>query len=283
MSEFARRVAFAAVAIPAVGAVVWLGGLALAALLGIIAGLAAWEFFRIAEVRGVNGFKPAGVLLAVAVPIVVHTNFTGATLIPVDAAVLTVLAIFAAAIWRRGKDRPLSAVAATLFAVIYTGGMLSYGYELRYHRFVLDATAGTALVGFPLVLTWATDTGGYAFGKWFGRTKLMPSVSPGKTMAGAWGGLVLAVAAAWLYTTYVLHPYAHLALPLTRLVAFAIIISIVAQIGDLAESVLKREAGVKDSSRIIPGHGGVLDRLDSLLFVLPVAYVLLGEMLVVAP
>jgi CDP-diglyceride synthetase len=149
MGEFARRVAFAAVAIPAVGAVVWLGGLALAVLLGIIAGLAAWEFFRIAEVRGVNGFKPAGVLLAVAVPIVVHTNFVGATMIPVDAAVLAVLAIFAAAVWRRVNDKPLSAVAATVFAVVYTGGMLSYGYELRYHRFVIDAAAGTALVGLP--------------------------------------------------------------------------------------------------------------------------------------
>lgn len=283
MREFARRVAFVAVAIPAVTGIVWIGGLALAALLAIIAGLAAWEFFRIAEVRGVDGFTGVGVFLAGAVPIVVHTNFVGVTIIPVEAGVLAVLAVFGAAVWLRTGDKPLSAVAATVFAVIYTGVMLSYGYELRYHRFVIDAAGGTALVGLPLVIAWATDTGGYAFGKWFGKRRLMPAVSPAKTVAGAVGGIALALVAAWLYANFVLRPYAHLTMPPVRLAAFAFIISIVAQIGDLAESVLKREAGVKDSSRIIPGHGGVLDRLDSLLFVLPVSYVLVTEMLVVVP
>src|SRR5213075_1939938 len=139
MGEFARRVAFAAVAIPAVGAVIWLGGMPLAALLGVIAAIAVWEFFRIAEVRGVNAFTRSGVALAALVPIVVHTNFVGATMIPIDAGVLAVLAIFSIAIWRRRADKPLSAIAATVFGVIYTGGMLSYGYELRYHRYVIDA------------------------------------------------------------------------------------------------------------------------------------------------
>ena len=111
----------------------------------------------------------------------------------------------------------------------------------------------------------------------------MPAVSPGKTVAGAIGGLVVAVVAASLYVPYVLRTWGHLSLTPAGIVLFGAIVSVTAQVGDLAESLLKREAGVKDTSKIIPGHGGVLDRLDSLLFVLPVSYVLLTEMLVVAP
>jgi phosphatidate cytidylyltransferase len=112
---------------------------------------------------------------------------------------------------------------------------------------------------------------------------MMPAVSPGKTWAGAIGGLALAVPAVWLYVTFVLRPYSHLSVPVTGVAVFAVLASAAAQIGDLAESLLKREAGVKDSSRLIPGHGGVLDRFDSLLFVLPVSYVLLSELLVPVP
>jgi len=136
---------------------------------------------------------------------------------------------------------------------------------------------------FPILLTWATDVGAYAFGRLLGSHKLMPSVSPGKTIEGAFGGLVLAILIALLYVSYVLHPMAQLSLRPLAIVVFAVCISAVAQVGDLAESLIKREAGIKDSSTLIPGHGGVLDRFDSLLFVLPVAVLLLRAMLIPAP
>src|SRR5690606_20960137 len=107
-----------------------------------------------------------------------------------------------------------------------------------------------------------------------------PAVSPGKTRVGALGGVLLAILVAWLYTEFVLRPFAHLGFTTVGLLVFATLISATAQIGDLAESLLKREAGVKDSSALIPGHGGVLDRFDSMLFVLPVAAVLLTELLI---
>jgi phosphatidate cytidylyltransferase len=283
MGELARRVAFAVVAIPVAAFVVWTGGWAFALLLALVAALGAWEFFRIAAAGGVHAFDKAGIVLAALVPLVIHTNRIGITRVPLAAGALVVLLLFASAVFRRVGDRPLSAVATTLFGVLYTGGMLSFGYLLRYHRFIIDDIAGLALVGLPLVLTWATDSGGYLFGRLWGRTKLYPAVSPGKTRVGAVGGVVLAIVAAWLYAQFVLRPTAHLGFTMTGLVVFAVVVSLTAQIGDLAESLLKREAGIKDSSHLIPGHGGVLDRFDSMLFVLPVAAVLVTELLVATP
>jgi phosphatidate cytidylyltransferase len=153
--------------------------------------------------------------------------------------------------------------------------MLSFGYALRYHRFTVDAKGGTALLFLPVILTWASDIGGYAVGRLAGRRKLIPKVSPGKTVEGALGALLATVLVCWVYVHLVLRPAAQLALAPWAVVVFALVISVTAQVGDLAESLLKREAGVKDSSTIIPGHGGILDRFDSLLFVLPVAYLLL--------
>ena len=117
-----------------------------------------------------------------------------------------------------------------------------------------------------------------------GKHKLIPSVSPGKTIEGSIGGLAASMLVAWAYTQFVLHS-SHLGFryPPAGALVFGAIVSVAAQIGDLAESLFKREAGVKDSSNLIPGHGGVLDRFDSLLFVMPVAFVLLNYMLSYAP
>ena len=161
--------------------------------------------------------------------------------------------------------------------------MLPFGYALRHHRFVIEHAAGTALVLFPVILTWASDIGAYFVGRALGKAKLIPSVSPGKTRAGAVGALVITMAVALAYNTQVLRPWAQLALAPWTALAFGAVISVAAQVGDLAESLLKREAGVKDSSHLLPGHGGILDRLDSLFFVLPVAYLILGRLLIAAP
>jgi len=180
-----------------------------------------------------------------------------------------------------------------VFGVLYTGGMLSFGYAIRYHAYVIESvrvplgglavSAGGLLLLLPILLTWASDIGAFFIGRAFGKRKLMPSVSPGKTVAGAVGGLGATIVVGWLYARFVLTPTTQLAFVRGGIIAFAALVSVAAQIGDLAESLLKREAGMKDSSHIIPGHGGVLDRFDSLLFVLPVAYVLFNALLVWAP
>ena len=283
MSELTRRILFAVIAAPASIAIVYFGDWALTILLSVLAALAAWELFRIAQATGSFPFDLAGIALAALFPIAVHAQRRGIYSLSLTLIVALALLLFAAAIWLRGPTgKPLSSVAITAFGVMYAS-LFSYIYLLRYHDYAVGAGAGTLLVLLPVLLTWGTDIGAYVFGRTFGRRKLIPSVSPGKTVEGALGGLVSAVVICLVYVRFLLMPYAQLGLTIQGAVLFAVVISVAAQTGDLAESVLKREAGVKDSSNIIPGHGGVLDRFDSLLFVLPIAFLMLGRLLLPVP
>lgn len=283
MSELSKRVVFAVIAAPTAILIVYLGGPALVALVGVVSGIAAWEFYRLSRATGAEPFEGLGITLAALLPIALYARELGLTRLPVTAAAVVAVSTLAAAIWLRPPGRkPTLAVALTVFGVLYAG-QLSYLYGLRYHPYVIGAAAGAALVTLPLLITWATDIGAYVVGRTMGRSLLAPAISPKKTWAGAVGGLVLAVVVAVAYVSYVLRPVASLSMTLSATVAFGAIASIAAQVGDIAESLLKREAGVKDSSSIIPGHGGVLDRFDSMLFVLPVSYLLLGWWLIPAP
>ena len=274
LPNLAKRVLFAVVAIPVVIAAVWFGGDALALLLAVASALAAWELTRLARAAGYTPFSGAAIAMAGLLPIAVRGYVIGAFAPPLLAlGFMVLLALVAAMLFRRAPDQhPLGAAAITFFAVLYTGGTLSFAYGLRYHMYTISAAAGTALLVFPLVITWVTDTAAFFAGRAFGRRKLMPTVSPQKTVEGALGGLIAAMLVAWGYMLWVLVPAASLAMRPVVAVLVGAAISIAAQIGDLAESLLKREAGMKDSSQLIPGHGGVLDRLDSLFFAIPAAF-----------
>ena len=294
MSELALRILFSVVAAPLALWIVLAGGAPLAALLAVVSAIGAWEFFRIARGSGARPLDDVGIALAGLVPLAVHAHYLGLLAFRPALIALLVLALLASTIWLRGVDgRPLGTAAATMLGVVYTAGMLSFGYAIRYHDVVrgydlvaarriglgpfgLQIAPGGALLIFPLVITWASDIGAFFVGRAIGGRKLIPSVSPGKTVAGAVGGLVASMLVAWLYARAVLVPVASLGFTPWGALAFGAAISVAAQVGDLFESLLKREGGVKDSSRIIPGHGGVLDRFDSLIFVLPVAYLLLN-------
>lgn len=283
MSELTRRVIFAAIAAPASIGAIYFGDWALTIVLSVLAALGAGELMKLARETGALPFEPAGIAIAALLPIALHAQRLGVYTFSLTAIVATSLVLFASSIWLRGPTgRPLSSVSITAFAVLYAG-LISYVYALRYHPYAIGAGAGTALVVLPILLTWATDVGAFAIGSTIGKTKLIPSVSPGKTVAGAVGGLGVAVVICLVYVRFILMPFAQLGLTIQGAVLFAVAVSVSAQVGDLAESLLKREAGVKDSSRILPGHGGILDRLDSLLFVLPVAYLMLGRLLLPIP
>ncbi len=274
-SELTLRVAFSVVAVPAVVLLAYAGGVYLAGLLAVVAGLAAWELYRLARAHGIEPLDAIGISLAALLPLAAAAAPPGVFSVPPGWGAIVVLLVLAVAIWVRGAaGRPLAAVGITLLGAVYTGGMLSFAVAIRNHPYAVGRLAGTTLLLLPVALTWTTDIAAYAVGRMLGRRKLVPAVSPGKTVAGAVGGVVLSVIACWAYARWILRPSAELAFSPVGVVCFGVAISVAAQIGDLVESLLKREAGVKDSSRIIPGHGGVLDRIDSLLFTLPTAYVL---------
>lgn len=152
-------------------------------------------------------------------------------------------------------------------AGVLTLTMLYIGFG--FNMFVQARTVGLGMLMYLLLTVWSTDSGAYLVGRKIGKTKLAPQISPNKTWEGSIGGTVVAIIVGIIFSVTGLIHYGILATILMTL-----FLSIAGQLGDLVESSLKRYYGVKDSGRILPGHGGILDRFDSLLLVLPMAYLL---------
>jgi phosphatidate cytidylyltransferase len=284
VSELTKRVITALILAPLAIAAAWFGDAALAALLSGAAGAGAWELCRLARQRNVEPLDAVAIGASAAVPLLFHAMRLGLAQPNLGWLAIYVIGVLGAVTFRRSLDRsPLSAAAITILAPLYVGMTLSFAYLLRYHSYAVGQRAQVALVVLPVLLTWACDIGAYFTGRAVGRTKLAPSVSPSKTVEGSLGGLLASVLLCWFFVRTVLVPHGQLGLTPLGIIVFAVTVAIAAQVGDLAESLLKREAGVKDSSSLLPGHGGVLDRLDSLFFVLPVAWMLSYVLLVPAP
>lgn len=263
-----------AVAVPAIaGALVavWLGGWVLATVLACLGALGARELYDLARKHGIEPLQAIGVAAAVASPFATYWAKGYASWEPVlYAAALWMLLVMVVALPRGPERHPLAAVAVTIFGSLYSSATLSFFVAIRHGPHADAHPRGSvALVLMPLLVTWICDTCAMASGSAFGGPKLAPVVSPRKTWAGAIGGVAGALITALLYGPLVLERMA-LHLPWWQLVLVGVAVAVAAQVGDVAESLFKREAGVKDSSSLLPGHGGVLDRLDSLYFVAPV-------------
>jgi phosphatidate cytidylyltransferase len=262
-----------AVAVPAIAATVvllWLGRWALATALALLGVLGTHELYGLARRGGIEPLEGLGLGAAAAAPLATFWAKGSADWEPVlYVAALWLLAVHVAAMARGPERRPLGAVAITVFGAIYGSALLAFAIAIRHGPHADAHPRGSvALVLLPLVVTWVCDTCAMGAGTLVGGPRLAPVLSPRKTWAGAIGGVGGAVVAAIAYGALVLDRVA-LHLNLAQLIAFAVVVAVAAQVGDVAESLFKREAGVKDSSTLIPGHGGVLDRLDSLYFVLP--------------
>jgi len=229
---------------------------------GAAAALGAWEFYRLGAHAGARPLTAFGIVWAVL--------FVVAALFDIDWATSSLLASAAVlplvwlAIFRR--DTRFQSWAWTLAGILYMGWMLGHYVALRQ----LDD--GRELVILAAFTTFACDTTAYFVGRAWGRHHMTPAVSPHKTWEGAAGGLAGAVAAA-LALRYLLN-LGDWSLPLSYVEAIGVgcLVGVAAQLGDLLESLLKRRAGVKDSGNLLPGHGGILDRIDSLVFTGVIVY-----------
>ena len=274
-SNLTLRIAFAAVAIPLAVGIVWLGGWPFAITLAALGVLGAREVYDLARRQGFDPLDRTGGLAAAAIPLLaywakgseIHWAEPALYLGAVWLMVTLVVAMF-----RRGPTRkPLAVVAVTLFGCLYASALLAFLIPIRHGANAANQPfAYLCLTLFPLVITWIGDTAAMAVGIKVGGPKLAPVLSPNKTRSGAVGGFVGSILTALALGLLVLNRVGW-NFTIWQLVAVGAVVGVVAQVGDVAESLFKREAGVKDSSNLIPGHGGVLDRLDSLYFVVPAA------------
>ena len=254
------RFASAGVLLPLIIVALWVGPWGTAALLGIAGLLLAHELYTIILKR--LDFGQVLGMLASAVPPVVFAlwpeRFSQVVMVE---AVALLIALFAYYLLAGPLPEAPSRIATVFTGFFYCGVLASTVAGLR----VLPS--GLSWVFLTLIVTWSNDTGAYAAGRTLGRRKLYPAVSPGKTWEGFFGGMVAAVAAAFIVKA-TFFP----ALSSLDALAIALPLSILGPLGDLSESMLKRAYGVKDWGKIIPGHGGLLDRVDALLFNAPYVY-----------
>ena len=276
-ANLARRIGFAVIAIPLALGVVWYGGFPLALLLSVAGALGARELFGLAARHGVNAARAFGFVTAAVLPPVTYATMV---VPPIRAMIipgwpyLFALWLVALLSWalltKTPAEKPLEAVAVTMLGVAYTSALPAFLLVIRHAQYPERSWPAAWLVFFPLVVTWICDTAAMFGGRVLGGPKLAPAISPGKTRSGAIMGVVGGVLVAPIFASAVF-PQVGLLIRFWHVVAIAAVLSVIGQAGDLVESLFKREAGVKDSSHLIPGHGGVLDRFDSLYFVIPVA------------
>lgn len=250
---FRQRLAGAFIGIPVVLAATWYGGLPFFFILLIAGAAALRELYEIAGLSGPSlrlpGYLSHLFLFAVAYGWGTPSYFLGLV------AAFIAINIY----WVLSFPKEFSHLSILYWGIVYVTTLLAFFLWIR------QAADGFLLVAAVLAAVWASDTGAYLIGMTLGRRKLMPAVSPKKSVEGAAGGMLSAAVALAL-----LGP--SLALGVLHAALLGALFSLLGQLGDLAESALKRWANVKDSGSFLPGHGGVLDRIDSLLFVAPAAY-----------
>jgi len=262
-----KRILTALVALPVLLYTVWSASpypfVILTALAVILALREIYALAARVDCQPVQAFGYAAAILVIGCFVLDRPAWIAAVI-----AALTILSLAGALSRPEQMDRSLAAAAATVFGVIYVALLAGF---LAGVRMTPDAAAVThlasKLITLFLAMVMFTDTGAYYTGRAIGRHKLAPRISPGKTVEGSVGGFISGIAAGPL-CRLIFFPQ----LPLVDSMLLGASIGILGQVGDLAESMLKRGSGVKDSGGLLPGHGGMLDRLDSILFCAPLIY-----------
>lgn len=264
----AKRVLVVVILLPIGLVVIWLGGLAFAVMVALILGLAAWEYVNLFRA---GGLQPAGVLVVLGTLGLAagraYSGFSSASWI-ISLVVLLSMAYHLVA-YERGRDQAGTDFGITLGGVLYLGWIGSYLISLR------ELPEGVWWVLLVLPSVWLADSGAYFIGRAFGRRKLSPRLSPKKTWEGYLGGVLVGVLGSALLA-YIWSFWTGPGSQITPLNGslMGLVLSVITPLGDLGESMIKRQVGVKDSGTLLPGHGGVFDRIDSWLWAGVIGYYL---------
>lgn len=272
MSELGKRVSVAAVGIPTLLGFTYLGGWYFFSIVLLISTVAQWEFYQIQKHKNIHPQSVSGIIIGTFLLIGVQTKNYHIMLLLL---ILFLMLVLANEMYRRHKNVSAN-IGVTLLGILYIPLLLGTFLYVRIN--VENIYPGVTNAGFRFILAifasiWICDTFAYAFGRMLGRHKLYEKVSPNKSMEGAIAGVFGSI------IVYIIIKQVNF-LPLSwqDVLIFGFVTGIVGQIGDLVESWFKRDVGVKDSSALLPGHGGMLDRFDSLIFVSPAVFIIINLM-----
>ena len=262
-----HRVVTAAIGVPLIILAIWFGDPWITLFIAAAALAGTYEFYHIANFDRREPLLYLGLLWTLALVLSPHHRNPDLLPIVITAAMLVSLICL---LLRPSREKAFHNWAWTIVGALYVGWMLSYWLNLR------GLEAGRNWVYLAMLTTFANDTGAFFIGRARGKHKLAPAISPAKTWEGAIGGLVSAILAAIVIAMVLKLISVELGAPFAfrywQIMILGFLVGLFAQLGDLVESLLKRKMGVKESGNLLPGHGGVLDRFDSLIFVGPVVY-----------
>lgn len=231
-------------------------------LASIMIGISLFEFFTLVEKKDIFVYKGIAIIIGMCVPIIVYFQMGSEGYFTIEPffIFMACLFLFVLQFARRDSSQALASIAVTLFGLLYIAWFFSFLIKLKF------LPRGALLVSFLIVVTKMGDVGAYLIGNSLGRHNLIPRISPHKTVEGTIGGLAFSILSALAGKSYLPDfSYGHL-------VTLGLLLGMLAQVGDLAESLLKRDCGAKDSGANLSGFGGMLDILDSLLFTAPIFY-----------
>ncbi|HXX59539.1 MAG TPA: phosphatidate cytidylyltransferase [Dehalococcoidales bacterium] len=272
-----KRIITSVIAIPLVIAILWFGYLGnswfITAFVAAWGALAVLEFYRLLRPQKISPIYIIGVLWTIAFIVLQHPAITGHN-VTVNGSNLPLVPLFVTTgfllslilvLARKEKYNAFPSLAWTWAGILYLGWLLGYAVSLY------TAPDGRNWMFYALFCTFGSDTSAYFIGRSLGKHKATPAISPNKTWEGCLGGVLGSVVVSLLFLLP--HPVSLSAhLNVWQAVVLGLLVSVFGQIGDLVESLFKRNVGAKDSGNVMPGHGGFLDRMDSILFAIVIVY-----------